>query len=125
MSHTNRAKYAPRQVMCLAREVRAEIIETEIERDDLCWGPLDCANYGARCIADRAARWGVAPRAVGVDAEITVERAAREHDTAAAARVAAWEEAECWERDYLEHAREQDRAREDEYLYFMMEMDDQ
>ena len=85
MSHTSRAKYATRPATFLAREVRAEIIETEI----------------------------------------AVEADAREHDAAVAARVAAWEEAECWERDYLEHAREQDRAREDEYLYFMMEMDDQ
>ena len=82
MSHTSRAKYATRPATFLAREVRAEIIETEI----------------------------------------AVERAAREHDAAVAARVAAWEEAECWERDYLEHMREQDRARA---LDFMMEVDDQ
>ena len=82
MSHTSRAKYAPRPVTFLAREVRAEIVETEIERDALCFGALDCANYGARRIADRAARWGVAPRAVGVDAERAIERTRAQDRTA-------------------------------------------
>ena len=86
MSHTSRAKYATRPATFLAREVRAEIIETETET------------------------------------EIAVEADAREHDAAVAARVDAWEDAECWERDYLEHMREQDRARA---LDFMMEVDDQ